>query len=127
MKGKIFVIEHSVFDSQTTIAVGVTDKKLLKWIDDNTILEVDDEMREYTSLIGEARTVLNGKFTMVRFGEWTGSNYDISILAHEAFHLAEFIFDRVGVKYDMEISGEVFAYFIQSTVKQILDILEGDK
>tara|TARA_R110000850_G_C9593273_1_gene427739 strand:+ start:19 stop:399 length:381 start_codon:yes stop_codon:yes gene_type:complete len=125
--GKIFVIEHSAFDSQTTVAVDVSDKKLVKWIDDNTVLEVDDEMRDYISLVGEARTVLNGNFTMIRLGEWTGSNYNIAVLAHEAFHLAEFIFDRIGVKYDMEISGEVFAYFIQSTVKQILDVLEGDK
>jgi hypothetical protein len=124
---QIFLIEHSVFDSQTLVAIGVTDKKLLKWIELNTNLIVDDEFKHHIKVSGEAKAVINGKFSMIRFNGWSGSNKDISLLSHEAFHLAEFIFDRIGVKYDIDISGEVFAYFIQSTVKQILDGLEEKK
>lgn len=118
---KIFLIEHSVFDSQTAVAIGVSDKKLLKWINENTLLECDSEMKSIVKLSGNAKTVINPPFTLIRFKEWKGSNYDLSVLAHEAFHLAELILDRVGVKYDVDKSGEVYAYFIQSTVKQFLD------
>lgn len=122
--GEIFVIHHEVFDSQTTVAVGVTDKQIVKWIKKNTTIKVCDDLLEAIYCEGLARTALHGSFTMIRFKEWNGTNRDISFLAHEAFHLAEFIYDRIGIKYDMEISGEAFAYFIQNTVDQILEHLQ---
>lgn len=126
MKG-IFIIEHPTFDIQTLIAVGVSDKKLLAWIKQNTCLSIDQVFVESIRLNGEAKASINGKFSMIRLKKWSGSNNEIALLSHESFHLAEFIFDRIGVKYDIDISGEVFAYFIQSTVKQVLDKLSEDK
>ena len=124
MKGKIFLIQHDVFDSQTLVAVGVSDRRLKKWIRKNTTsVKFDDDMK----LHGAARTVQNGRFSMIRLRGLDGSNYDISILAHEAFHLAEFLFNRIGVSHDVEISGEVFAYHIQSTIKQVLDVLNNEE
>ena len=58
---------------------------------------------------------------MIRLKEFSGTNRQIGTLAHEAFHLAEMVFDRIGITHDMKTSGEAFAYFIQHTVKQILD------
>ncbi len=120
----IFLIQHKVFDSQTTVVIDESDKKIARWIEKNTTIEVCDDLLEVIKCHGLARTALHGSFTMIRFNEWSGTNRDISLLAHEAFHLTEFIYDRIGIKYDMEISGEAFAYFIQNTVDQILEHLQ---
>lgn len=123
MTGEIFLIGHSVFDSQTTVAIGVTDKQLVRWIKKNTNIKITDDLLRAIRCDGLARSALYDSFTIIRFKEWNGTNRDISLLAHEAFHLTELIYDRVGIQYDMDISGEAFAYFIQSTVDQVLEHL----
>ena len=123
----LFTVAHPTFDCVTLIAVDVTDKQIIGWIKSKTTLEVDDYMLEIIQCPGAGRTASNGCFTMIRFKKWEGSNTDISILTHEAFHLAEFIFDRIRIPHHIEYTGEVYAYFIQSTVKQILDKLKKRK
>lgn len=119
----IFVIEHDTFNSQTVVAVGVEDEKLKKWLKKNTNLEINDTFMELITVNGDAKAISHGIFTMIRLPEWTGSNYDIALLAHEAFHLAEFLFNRIGVPYDINTTSEVFAYHIQTTVEKVLNKL----
>ena len=122
---RIFTITHDVYDSRTMVAIGVTDKAVVKWIE--RWIDVDDELAELIKCQGSGRTVQHGKFTMIRLEDWSGTNHDIAILTHEAFHLCEMIFDRIGLHYNMDISGEAFAYFIQHTVEQVLDKLRSEK
>lgn len=123
---RLFLIQHPTFDSQTLVAVGKSDKDIIAWVEKHTNVETDEDFAAVIACPGEGRTVSDGGFTMIRFKVWNGTHADIARLAHEAFHLAEFIFDRIGVKYDLETSGEVFAYFIQHTVKQVLNKLGPD-
>jgi len=118
---RLFTISHDTFDMETLIAVGVSDKKITKWIEKNTKLKADDDFMSSISCDGLGRTVRHGGFSMLRLDHWDGTNRNIAHLAHEAFHLAEFTFDRINIKHDVETSGEAFAYFIQHTVEQVLD------
>ncbi len=120
---KLFLIQHAVFDSQTLVAVGLTDDRIKKWVDQNTDIKTDETFMALIACHGVGRCVSHGSFTMIRLLSWSGTNRDISLLTHEAFHLAEFIYDRIGIKHNVECSGEAFAYFIQHTVEQILDVL----
>lgn len=47
---------------------------------------------------------------------WT-EDKDISCLAHEAFHVCEYLFSKIGIKYDYE-SGELWAYMIQYVINE---------
>lgn len=123
---RLFLIQHPTFDSQTLVAVDKSDKDIIAWVEKHTDMETGEDFAAIIACPGEGRTVIDGGFTMVRLKTWGGTNADIARLAHEAFHLAEFIFDRIGVKYDLAASGEVFAYFIQHTVKQVLNKIEPD-
>lgn len=120
----LFTIHHDVFDSQTLVAIGASDKDIVKWIKKNTNLEINDDLMDAIACVGEGRTAMHNSFTIMRFKKWKGSHYDLGVLAHEAFHLAEFIFHRIGVEHDMMTSGEVFAYFIGYTVEQVLEGIE---
>lgn len=122
---KMFVIEHPTFDMQTLVAIGATDKQIKKWVKKHTSVKPDDEFMEIIQMLGSGRTVRFDRFTMLRLKDWDGGVEYISLLAHEAFHLAELTFDRIGIKHDPDISGEAFAYFIQHTVRQVLTHLQN--
>lgn len=121
---KMFVIEHPTFDMETLVAIGATDEDVEKWIKKNTTLEVDEEFLDFIACPGFGRTVVHGSFSMLRMPEWKNTNRNFAHLAHEAFHLAEMTYQRIGIKHDVETSGEAYAYFIQHTVDQILDALK---
>jgi hypothetical protein len=124
MKNRIFVIEHNVYESETIIAIGVSDKKLLRWIKKNTDLKVSKSMVSMGTKQGIA--CMSGIFTMIRLHKWNGTPENHGALAHEAFHIAEFILERCGVIYDMHTRSEAFAYMVGSTVRHVLDHIEGD-
>ncbi len=121
---KMFLIQHPTFDMQTLVAVGATDKQIKKWIKKNTRIKPDDELMEVIACVGFGRTAVHGSFSIIRFSEWEGTNRNIAHLSHEAFHLAEMTFHRIGIIHDVHTSGEAYAYFIQHTVEQILDALK---
>ena len=117
---RLFVIEHDVFNSQTLVAVGVTDERIIKWAEQTTDLVIDDAFRELIKCDGDGRTAWSGPFTMIRFNDWNSTGDEIGTLAHEAFHLAECVFRRIGIQHDQETSGEAFAYFIGHNVSEVL-------
>lgn len=119
---RLFTIEHDVFDSETLVAIGVSDDRIIKWLQECTDLEVTHELKRLIECHGYGRTVMSGSFTMLRLKDFSDTNRQIGTVAHEAFHLAEMVFDRIGIKHDIDASGEAFAYFIQHTVKQVLDV-----
>ena len=51
-------------------------------------------------------------------------HYSIPTIAHEAFHIADFIADKVGLEYTHGTCNEHIAYLIGSAVKHILQQLE---
>lgn len=50
--------------------------------------------------------------------------FSIPTVAHEAFHIADFIADKVGLEYTHGTCNEHIAYLIGSAVKHILQQLE---
>ena len=124
MKRRLFTIEHSTFDSQTLVAVGVSDKAIVAWVEKHTEIVVDEKFMGLIACPGLGRTMMHESFSMLRLRDWSGTNKNTALLAHEAFHLAEFIYDRVGIVHHVGTSGEAFAYFIQHTVEQVLDGLD---
>lgn len=50
--------------------------------------------------------------------------FSIPTVAHEAFHIADFIADKVGLEYTHGTCNEHIAYLVGSAVKHILQQLE---
>ena len=50
--------------------------------------------------------------------------FSIPTVAHEAFHIADFIADKVGLEYTHGTCNEHIAYLVGSAVKHILNQLE---
>lgn len=54
---------------------------------------------------------------------WTKNRLDtpenIGFLVHEAFHAVEFLYNKIGIKHNVE-SGEAWAYMMQYIVAEVL-------
>jgi len=124
-KGKIFTIDYDIYDRYTLVVVGASDKEIAKWVKKNApSVKIDDEFYEAIACPGQGRTIRDGMFTMLRLKQFDGSAKDMRHLAHEAFHLAEFVMSHIGIVHDWKTSGEAFAYFIGWTVEQVLEGVE---
>jgi len=118
---RLFIIRSSVFDMETLVAINVSDKDILKWVGKNTVLKRGKKLKDAIRCEGLGRTFAHGSFSMLRLDGWKDDSRGASHLAHEAFHLAEFTFRRIGLKYDFDSSGEAWAYFIQHIVNEVLE------
>lgn len=58
--------------------------------------------------------------------ERQGDAIDVSDCAHEAYHAADFIFDRCGIDYNPESGNEHMAYLVGWIVNKIFDCLSDD-
>lgn len=72
----------------------------------------------------------SGKSVMLRDGQlmlWMpqapNSKYLLAILAHEIFHCACFVIERVGIVYEPDVSDEAYAYLLQHITEKIYDNL----
>ena len=69
---------------------------------------------------GVGRAVMLGSgATVIRLGIRKERYKFFSTLAHEIFHAVEFLFDRVGIKHDIDKSSEAYAYQIDYLTYQI--------
>lgn len=46
---------------------------------------------------------------------------DLQVLCHESYHLADFLFDRVGMEYNRGSGNEHMAYLIDYILSQVVD------
>ena len=121
---KIFYITHDVYESQTLVAIGVSDKAIVKYLKKHKAnMKYDDEFYRGIKCAGYGRTASRGSFTMIRMKNFKGTPRCMNTLTHEAFHLAEHLFNRMGIFHDWNTSGEAWAYFIGYTVEQVLENL----
>ncbi len=51
------------------------------------------------------------------------SKYLLAVLAHEIFHCACFVVERVGIVYEPDVSDEAYAYLLQHITEKIYDNL----
>jgi hypothetical protein len=95
--------------------------------------EKDDEVFNKLNELGanvemsdiETKTTQAGKsilfstnHSLIRIPIFTGTPNDYGVLAHEIFHIAEFVLNRVGITHSSD-SNESFAYLIQYITKEI--------
>lgn len=120
-KSNIFIIDSGPYNTDIMVAVDATEGEITKELNKRGVYPTEKIIDEFTMTdTAVARTIeLAGNQIIIRLRTdkelpWIHGN-----IAHEAFHAVEFIFDRIGIKHDLNISGEAFAYLIGYIVRQI--------
>lgn len=120
----MFVINHGTYPFDILICIGSKHKEIVKKLK-KVGITLDEEETEMLWMKGSGRTVmLKNGVTVLRVDFEKNKAIFHSVLAHEIFHAVEFLFDRIKLKHNQDISGEAFAYQIQHLTKQIYDKLK---
>lgn len=122
---KLAVIENEIYDVETLIVFNSKWADIAKWLRKNTgytskeILEINKAL----DVEAVARTLQYKNCTIVWFKEYDNRPYDHGIVAHEVYHLVEYIFkDR-----DIELcvcTSEPAAYLIGYYTRKIIELYD---
>ena len=120
---QIFTVNHGTYPFDILVCISAEHKDIVRWVEKR--YKMTDEEKERLWMTGTGRTlILENGATILRVDKTKNKSDFHATLAHEIFHCVEFVFDRMGIKHDMKISGEVFAYQIGYITKQIYDKLK---
>src|SRR3954463_13812884 len=115
MKKKIsinFIIPLVVYPFDVMISIGQSDDELSKILDKIQALTNDDiRMCQYASDRARGRYCMfstGGSFIRIR--KIPESAVEFGTLAHEIFHVVATIMDHIGMKLDISVSDEAYAY-----------------
>lgn len=110
----INVLEVPIFGTDILVAIGVDKPELVKHIGKKLKYKLSEEELSHLTMYGAGRTVqLNGGQIVV----WVDhkAKKGDPILVHELIHACNFMFERLGIKYD----DELHAYLMQFLVSQV--------
>lgn len=121
-KSKIFIVNHGTYPFDILVCIGASHQEVLDWLWKNKKIKPDEEEKEKLWMSGVGRTVMlkNGA-TILRIDNQKSKPDFHATIAHEVFHAVEFLFEKIGLKYNAEISGEAFAYQIQYLTESIYE------
>ena len=118
IKSKNFVIETVIYPFDVLISYGETEAQLAK------NLKMYGAKANVKELLGDnttaARTtMLDSGQTIITFNPKKFKKEFHNYVAHEVFHAVTFIMDRVGMKLEVMVSCEAYAYLIGYLVGEI--------
>ena len=120
MRPKNFIIDLGPYPFDVLVSINQTDKQLKKVFSDLDI-EWEDEVWVADQKIQLGRTaMLETGQTVLRLIGWKVDAKGIGVLAHEAFHVAEFLFQRINMPHSVQYSSEAYAYLIGFIVEKAL-------
>ena len=121
-KGKNFIINLYYFPFNIYVSIDETDEKIIKDINKKFHVTKEDIESIKMAERGQGRCVMmSGNRTVLRIKKQKTVAETASIVTHESMHAINFIMERIGVKFDVETSEEVFTYGTQYLVRNILE------
>lgn len=121
---KLFFVDHDVFGDSfsTLVCVGMSSDDILKYIRTKTKKKLSenevDAIKGVDGVRGRALRLEDNE-TLLFLKEPPSDTETIGTLAHEAFHIADFILGTIGVTYN-DSSDEMWAYLTQHVVVSVL-------
>lgn len=119
-----FIVPHGTYPFDVMVSIGETDEQLFSKLKSKLPSQYHDSILEYAAY----NTIGYGRFAMfptgaslIRIKEKPKTARYQGFLAHEIFHAVEFLFERIGLKHDSDISGEAWAYQIQYLTEKIYE------
>mgnify|MGYP001560151673 FL=1 len=120
----MFVVDHGTYNFDILVCIEQEIQTIYDYIEKKAKYTLNDEEKEKLTMRGKGRTVmLEGGQTILQLNLKKSDCFQ-AYLAHEVFHAVEFLFERIGLKHDPEISSEAFAYQIAYITGSIYEKLK---
>jgi hypothetical protein len=118
VKSDNFVIPLVIYPFDVMVSLGETDEQLKKaWVGKYNL-----EWRDDMILSGNGKCIItDGNQTLIRARYYPTDNQDCGTLQHEIFHAVSMVLDAMGMKLEIMVSDEAYAYLIGYLTKQIYD------
>ncbi len=121
MKGKWFDIDIPIFNHGVMVSVDEEDdvlrKRLLKW--KNKDEELDKLMRMEDTVRGRACFLDSTHQSVIRLRTSPNKYGYLGTIAHEVFHIVDYILQGIGMKHKLYTSDEAYAYLIGYLMEEI--------
>ena len=129
-KKTMFIVDNGTYPFDILVCIGSSHVEIKKRIE-KTGYKLSQEEEDKLWMNGNGRTVmLLGGQTILRVDLIKGKAKFHANMAHEIFHAVEFLFNRIGLFYDLEKSSEAFAYqiaYLTGSIYERLDRQKGKK
>lgn len=118
--GSYFIIDLKVYPFKVIVSIDETDKTLFKTLSGygNSIEDCEVAMNLPSTTLGRA-AILPSNLTVIRLKTMKRKYVMMSVIAHEIFHATTFILERVGMKLELGVSCEAYAYLLGFLTKEI--------
>lgn len=113
-----FKMDAGCYPFDVMVCIDMSDEEVFEKLNHHVDLTDEEKITLKLEDIGKGRTVqLSGGQVVLRLVDMSLDEAH-EFIAHEIFHIVEFILGRVGISHDVNISGEAYAYLIQHFTKQ---------
>lgn len=118
-----FRISMEVYPFDLMVSINQDDDQLGAVLDSiGNLTEDDISACGYPSPFVKGRAVMfSTNASIIRLRVLPRTSEDYSVLAHEIFHIASFVLNRVGIPLKLGKSDEAYAYLIGYLTKKIYD------
>jgi hypothetical protein len=118
--GSYFIIKLVVYPFDVMVSIDEDDQTLLKRLlkhgntedDCCDLLNLDDTVRGRCVMLSSNQTVIRLKKQSIACDT-------MSMISHEVFHATTFILERIGMKMEVLVSDEAYAYIIGFLTREI--------
>jgi len=119
-----FIINHGTYPFDLMVSIGESDEVLFPKLQKKLPDEFHYAIQEYASFkpttCGRYVMFPNGA-SLLRLRDAPITSKYKAVLAHEIFHCVEFLFDKIGIKHDIDASSEAYAYQIEYLTGSVYD------
>lgn len=117
-----FSIKLLIYPFTIMVSFGQTDREVLSALKKAQIYVEDDNI---IRMDGVGRYCLfKGGESLIRLDRYPKTAQDYGSLAHEIFHAATYILDRIGMRLKIRTSDEAYAYLVGYITKEIYNKLQ---
>ena len=116
----IQLISWEIYPFDVLFVSGVTEKEIIDHISkkyEYKLDEVEALRLDFSTKKGKTVMLKNGTTIL-----WVWNKDDIGVIAHEVFHVVDFLFEKIGITHSDD-SDEAWAYAIEYLVKKIVKVV----
>lgn len=122
MKAINFIIQMDIYPFDVMVSIGQSDKQLAHSLKPygGHLVERDYELCRYPSDTTHGRACMfSNNASLLRLRKLPSGPKDFGNLAHEIFHVATFVMDRIGMELKVMVSDEAYAYLVGFLTERI--------
>jgi hypothetical protein len=119
MDGYYFFIKIDIYPFDIMVSIGEDNETLLRRLKRYGNKESDCyDVTNISDTVQAITVILPSNQSIIRFRELENTTQTHGLIAHEIFHVATFIMDRVGMKFELMVSDEAYAYLIGKITRE---------